>query len=142
MQYKRVDDGLWVIVLKKGEKIIEELRGFIEREKINSGCFNAIGAVSTVELGHYDLKRGDYTTRKFERPLEIVSLMGNVTTTGEERVVHGHILVGTGEMFVYGGHLKEATVAATCEIILREFKVGVSRKYDKEIQLNLIDLEE
>ena len=141
MQYKRVDDGLWVVVLKKGERIIEELRGFIEKENINSGYFNAIGAVSSVKLGHYNLQKGEYTTREFERPMEIVSLMGNVTTAEEERVVHGHILVGTEEMFVYGGHLKEATVAATCEIILREFKEKVSRRYDSEIRLNLIALE-
>ncbi len=142
MQYKKVDDGLWVVVLKKGERIVEALRDFVEKEGINSGYFNAIGAVSAVELGHYDLERGDYTTRKLETPLEIGSLMGNVTTTGEEKVVHGHIVVGTEGMLLYGGHLREATVAATCEIVFREFKERVSRRYDSEIRLNLIAPEE
>jgi len=142
MQYKKVDDGLWVIVLKRGERIIEMLSDFLNRENFNSGYFNAIGAISSVELGHYNLQKGEYTTKRIDSPLEIVSLIGNVTSKGEERVVHGHIVVGTQEMFLYGGHLKEATVAATCEIILREFKEKVSRKYDSEIQLNLIASEE
>jgi len=141
MQYKKVDDRQWVVVLKREERIIEKLTDFLNREGIQSGYFNAIGAVSAVELGHYNLQKGEYTTREFERPMEIVSLMGNITTTGGERVVHGHIVVGTPEMFIYGGHLKEATVAATCEIILREFKEEVSRRYDRKTKLNLIDLE-
>lgn len=142
MQYRKVDTGLWMIVLKRGERIIEKLTEFISRENIKSGYFNAIGAIGSVELGHYNEQKGEYTTKRIDSPLEIVSLMGNVTSRGEEKVIHGHIAVGTAQMELYGGHLKEATVAATCEIILREFKEKVSRKYDSEIQLNLIALEE
>lgn len=142
MQYKKVDDGLWIIVLKRGERIIEKLTEFISKININSGYFNAIGAISSVELGHYNLQKGEYTTKRIDSPLEIVSLMGNVTSKGKEKVIHGHIVVGNEGMQLHGGHLKEATVAATCEIILREFKEKVSRKYDSEIQLNLIALEE
>jgi predicted DNA-binding protein with PD1-like motif len=44
MEYKKID-GTWVIVLKKGDKIIEKLSDFVEAENIMSGYFRAIGAV-------------------------------------------------------------------------------------------------
>jgi hypothetical protein len=134
MEYRKIDN-VWVIVLKKGERIIEKLREFVKEKKIKSGYFNAIGAVSSVELAHYNLKERKYTTRLINSPLEIVSLIGNVT---EAKSIHAHIALGTDEMELYGGHLKEAVVAATCEIIFYEFSEMVNRKYNKEIGLNLI----
>jgi len=138
MQYKKVDEQLWVVVLKRGERVIEKLTDFIEREGIQSGYFNAIGAVSAVELGHYNLQKGEYTTKEIDSPLEIVSLMGNVSTKGEERFIHGHIVVGTDEMQLFGGHLKEATVAATCEVVFRGFREKLGREYDSNIKLHLL----
>ena len=138
MQYKRVDERQWVVVLKRGERIMEKLTDFINREGIQAGYFNAIGAVSAVELGHYNLGKGEYTTKQIDSPLEIVSLMGNVSTKGEEKIIHGHIVVGTDEMQLFGGHLKEATVAATCEIMFKEFQEKVKREYDGDIKLHLL----
>jgi len=138
LQYKKVEDSLWVIVLKRGEKIIEKLLEFINKENIKSGYFNAIGAISSVELGHYNLEKKKYTTRVMDSPLEIVSLLGNVAVKEKELIIHAHIVVGTEKMELYGGHLKEATVAVTCEVMFNELKQIVKREYDSETGLNLI----
>jgi len=140
MKYKKIN-GSWVIVLRKDEKIIEKLTEFIKTENIRSGYFNAIGAVSSVELAHYNLEKKSYSSKLINRPLEIVSLMGNFTVKGEEIIVHAHIVVGTNQMELYGGHLKEATVAATLEVIFNEFKEVINKEYDKDTGLNLMELE-
>ena len=139
MEYKKTDE-CWVIVLRKGERIIEKLTDFIETEGIRSGHLNAIGAVSEVELAHYNLEKKRYNTKQFSQALEIVSLMGNVTMKGNESIIHCHIVVGTNEMNLYGGHLKEATVAATCEIIFNELEEVVYKEQDEDTGLNLINM--
>ena len=140
MEYKKIN-GSWVIVLRKGEKIIEKLTEFVEKENIRSGYLNAIGAVSSVELAHFSLDKKKYSSQVIDEPLEVVSLMGNVAVKGDEKIIHCHIAVGTNEMKLYGGHLKEATVSATCEIIFNEFQDPIMKKEDPETGLNLINFE-
>jgi predicted DNA-binding protein with PD1-like motif len=140
MKYKKINDS-WVVVLRKDEKMIEKLTEFIKTENIRSGYFNAIGAVSSVELAHYNLEKKRYSSKLINRPLEIVSLMGNVAIKGREIIVHAHGCFGTDKMELYGGHLKEATVAATIEIIFNEFKGTLNKKYDEDTGLNLMELE-
>lgn len=137
MKYKKIN-GSWVIVLKRNEKIIESLKEFIKKNSIDLGYFNVVGAISSVELAHYNLEKKKYTTKLINQPLEIVSLMGNLTMKENERIIHSHIVVGTDKMKLYGGHLKEATVTATCEIVLNEFKEMIEEEYGESTGLNLI----
>lgn len=139
MKCKKINNS-WVVVLKKDERIIGKLIEFVKAKKIKAGYFSAIGALSQVELAHYDLRNQKYKTKTIKRQLEIASLMGNVATKGKEIIIHSHIAVSTDKMAVYGGHLKEATVAATCEVVFNEFKTPLNRRYAKNIGLNLLDL--
>jgi predicted DNA-binding protein with PD1-like motif len=139
MEYRKMGDK-WVLVLRRGERIIEKLNEFVEKENVRSGWLNAIGAVSEVELAHYDLGQKRYSSRKYTQALEVVSLTGNVAVMGDERIIHCHIVVGTDEMTLYGGHLKEATVSATCEVVLHEFEEDVLKKEDKGTGLSLMSL--
>ncbi|MFH1231934.1 MAG: PPC domain-containing DNA-binding protein [Planctomycetota bacterium] len=128
----------WVIVLAKGEKVIEKLTEFCKKENILSGCFNAIGAINQVEMAHFDPVKKHYSYKQMTGALEIVSLMGNITRKDGEVVIHSHINVSAEDMLCYGGHLKEAIVAVTCEITLTNLKTKITRAFDNEIGLNLI----
>jgi predicted DNA-binding protein with PD1-like motif len=139
MKYKKTDNT-WIIVLAKDEKIIEKIKEFIAKENIKGGHFTGIGAISHVEMAHYNLALKKYHDKALSGALEIVGLIGNVSFNNNEPVVHSHISVGTEDMQVLGGHLKEAVVSATCEIVFTEVKTKLSRKYNEEIGLNLIDL--
>ena len=50
---------------------------------------------------------------------EIASLLGNVMVVDNTPFVHEHIVLGSKAGRVYAGHLYEATVTATCEVIIR-----------------------
>lgn len=141
MKCKKINNS-WVIVFKKDEKVIEKLIEFVKARKIKAGYFSAIGAISQVEFAHYDLRKKKYKTKSIKQQLEIASLTGNVATKGKEIIIHAHVVVGTDKMAAYGGHLREATVAATCEVMFTAFKTRLKRRYDKNIGLNLIDLRE
>ncbi|OQX54490.1 MAG: hypothetical protein B5M53_05815 [Candidatus Cloacimonas sp. 4484_209] len=137
MIYKKIDNN-WIVVLKRGEKIIEKLMKFIEKENITSGYLRGIGAVSSIELAHFNLKEKRYSSKKIEEPLEIVSLIGNIAEKENEKFIHCHIAVGNDRMELYGGHLKEAIVSATCEVIVTPFTKKVKRAFDSDTGLFLL----
>ncbi len=137
MEYKKNSDS-WVIVLKKDEKIIEKISEFLEAENIQSGYLRGIGAVSSVEIAHYDLKEKHYSSKQFNGSLELLSLIGNVAVKDNEKIVHCHIILGTEDMKLFGGHLVEGTIGVTCEIIFNELPEPIPKHEDPEIGLNLI----
>ncbi|MBI5779912.1 MAG: DNA-binding protein [Planctomycetes bacterium] len=137
MKYHKSYDHL-LIVLAKGDKIIEKLSEVCRNENILSGFFNAIGAVSAVEIAHFDPAKKQYSYKQMSGALEIVSLTGNITRKDGEVVIHSHISISAEDMLCYGGHLKEAVVNPTCEITLTDLKTTILRTLDKDTGLNLI----
>jgi predicted DNA-binding protein with PD1-like motif len=75
-----------------------------------------IGMLREIELGYWN---GDsYEKHRFELPVELVSLQGNVARLGAERVVHLHACVAKRDGSTLGGHLFAGTVHNTAEIAL------------------------
>ncbi len=138
MIFKQINDN-YIIKLEKNEKIIETLTGFLKKKKITSGYFFGIGAVSKAEIAHFNLKK-KYSYKILNEPLEIISLLGNIATLDKQIIIHAHITLSDSEMNVYGGHLKEVTISATCEIILKKINKNLNRRLDNKINLNLLDL--
>jgi predicted DNA-binding protein with PD1-like motif len=139
MKYKKID-GVWVIILHTGDKIIESLTGFVKENGIKSGHFSAIGAVSRAEIAHFSFQEKKYSYKEFNQSLEILGIWGSVSYKDNDIVVHAHITLSDEEMHAFGGHLKEATVSATCEIMFTELGQKILRKPNPELGLNLIDL--
>lgn len=139
MKYHKSYDH-WLIILAKGEKIIEKLTEVCRNENIQSGFFSAIGAVNQVEMAHFDPAEKKYSYKKMTGALEIISLIGNITRLDKDDsvVVHGHISVSDQNMACFGGHLKEATVGVICEIAVTDLKITIRRVHDSETGLNLI----
>ena len=70
-----------------------------------------------------------------------MSLVGNITLeeNGEPKV-HAHVVVGRRDGTAHGGHLLEAHVRPTLEVILIESPAPLRRKMNAEVGLALIDL--
>lgn len=137
MQYTSTDKG-YIIRLVRGEKIVNTLTSFCEKENIHSGVFHGIGAVETPELGYYNLDTKEYKWQQIEKMLEIVSLTGNVALVENKPFIHAHVVVSDDEFIAYGGHLKEGTVGASCEIYLTDFGIDIKREFDEVTGLKLI----
>ncbi len=135
MKNKTFGDKLF-IRLEKGEEIVTEVEEILEDEDVTAGSFQGIGAVSKATLGHYSLVSKEYSEKELAQPLEIVSLMGTITEEG----IHPHACLGTEEMETYGGHLVEAVVAATCEIIATPAPARLNRYHDEKIGLDLLEI--
>jgi predicted DNA-binding protein with PD1-like motif len=130
----------YVIRLETGEKIIETLGELCTRDKIGSGYFSGLGAVSEAELGHFDMTAKAYSTVRITDPCEIVSLHGNISKKDGEPFIHAHIALGDKSFVVKGGHFREGVVSATCEIWLTRFWDDIERLQSDDTGLFLLDL--
>jgi predicted DNA-binding protein with PD1-like motif len=123
--------------LDRGDKIIESILAFCKAENITGGWFFGLGATDDATLASYDLDNKKYIEKDFKGKFEITSLTGNIAKLDNETVLHTHINIADEEFRVYGGHLKEATVSITCEIVL-EPNATINREFDANTGLNLI----
>ncbi len=139
MKHKIYGD-VFVMRFFKGEEIIKEMTDFLNRNKIMLASFSGIGAASSAILGFYSLKDKKYSWKEFTGEYEIISITGNVSLLDGKPFVHAHIMICDSKHNCFGGHLKEAVMGATAEIVLKPIKGKIERKLDEEIGLNLLDL--
>ena len=93
------------------------------------------------ELGFYDLAAQQYNWTKLDELLELTNLTGNIAWQDGEPVLHLHATVSDASMHAYGGHLKEAEVGGTVEVMIHAIvSDGLTRKLDESTGLNLLDL--
>jgi uncharacterized protein len=143
---KLINDGdgkTFALVFDTGDEIVAELLAFAKERKLAAGHFAGIGACERVTLGFFELGRKDYKKIPINEQVEVMSLVGNVTLeeSGEPKV-HAHIVVGKSDGTAHGGHLLEAHVRPTLEVVLVESPRPLRRKMNAEVGLALIDLTE
>jgi hypothetical protein len=141
MQCVEASNNTFVIKLEYGEPIVESIVKFCSTRGIKAAYFSGIGAVSSAELAFYDLKRRKYVNKKFDEEMELAALVGNVSMLGGKHLVHAHAVFARNTMVCVAGHLVEAKVGATCELILTRLEAKLVRKHDAKVGLNLLDLE-
>lgn len=134
------NNSTYIIKLEKGEKIIASMKKFCLNEKIDSGFFQAIGAISQVKLSFYNLEKKEYSSQEFIQPLEIANLIGNIALLKGDVAIHCHACFAKKDFSTIAGHLDEAVTSATCEIILCKNSINLTRKYNEEIGLNLLEI--
>jgi len=136
MEYRKID-GVYFLRLDRGEEVLTSLAKFCKKESVFLASVEGIGAVNRATIGIYSVETHEYTKKTLEGPMEILSLLGNVTQKDGETYLHLHIVLADEELKAIGGHLNEAIIAATGEIVIRPINGRVYRQYDEEIGLNL-----
>ena len=93
------------------------LEARLKKHKISSAVIiNGIGMLAGVELQYYE--KGKYRTRRFRKPMELLSLQGNISLKDGKPFIHVHATLADERGKAYGGHLKDAVVRVTNEIFL------------------------
>lgn len=131
----------YLLSIEPGEEIIEILITFARQKNITAGTFTAIGAVSAVELGYYELLEKQYHWKQFDGTIEIASAMGNIAWLHEDPIVHMHGVFSGADFNAFAGHVKSAIVSAACEIVLTTHADKLERKFNEYTGLNLWDCE-
>ncbi len=115
------------------------------RQRRGNAEVKALGAVDDFNVGLFDVETKQYHTNRFQFPAEIVSLWGTVTTKDGKFYPHIHMSAADVHGSVFGGHLNNARVSATCEMVVDDISEGssngfvVERKLNEEVGLNLFE---
>lgn len=136
MEYRRFDNH-YVVRIDKGEEFITKITELCKLENIKLGSISALGATDNVVIGLYDTEEKIYHKTKLSGSMEITSLIGNISTKNGEVYLHCHINVCNKDMQVFGGHLNECHISATCEVVITKIEGNVDRLEDPVIGLNL-----
>ncbi|MDA0635675.1 DNA-binding protein [Nonomuraea sp. MCN248] len=128
------------IVMDKGDEPMIELRRWAEEHEVTAAAFTAIGAFSGATLGYFDPEHGDYLRIPVEEQVEVLSLTGDIAVADGRPQVHAHVVVGLRDGATRGGHLLEARVWPTLEVVVQESPAWLRKRHDPETGLALIDL--
>ena len=143
MRSKLIDQGnekTFAIVFDPGDEVMSGLQAFAERNGLVAAHMTAIGAFSDVTLGFFDRQHKDYLKNRFQEQVEVVSLVGDVSLYQGKPKIHAHVVVANRDATAYGGHLIEARVWPTLEVIVVESPRALRRTWDPDVGLPLIDL--
>ncbi len=135
MNYRKVNDKIFVS-LQVGDLINESLRQIAVEENILNAWINGIGAIDNVEVGYMNVENKKYQKRNFDDHYELLSLIGNITYKEGEPFVHTHVTFSDTEYNVFGGHLFDAKITATGEIVLSLTDSKIDREYNENIGIH------
>lgn len=128
------------LVFDTGDELVSVLQRFAAEHGLVASRFTAIGALSGAVLGYFDWGRKSYDRIPVDDQVEVLSLIGDIALDGTQPKVHAHVVLGRRDGSTVGGHVLEATVRPTLEVILVESPSYLAKRCDPESGLALIDI--
>lgn len=128
-----------LLILQRGEELFESLDAFAGEYKLTSAWLSGLGGAGGVTLGFYDLPAREYVWREFDQPLEIVSLTGNLSVVDGRPFWHIHGVFSGPDYQAVSGHVKSLTIGLTGELFITPLSAPITRRFDDETSLKLID---
>jgi hypothetical protein len=129
----------FALIFAKGEEFIDGLTSFARENELSGSHFTALGAFKDVMLGYFERETNTYKQIPIVEQLEVLSIIGDIALKDNMPQVHAHVVVGKSDGTAHGGHLLEAHVWPTLEVILTESPKHLRRKVDPETGLALVD---
>ena len=135
------EDGMrtFALVLAHGDEAMSALSAFAAEKRLGASQFTAIGAFSSAVVAFFDWDSKRYQNIRVDEQVEVLSMVGDVSMDRDERKIHAHVVLGKADGTAHGGHLVEARVRPTLEIVITETPVHLRRRFDPESGLALID---
>jgi uncharacterized protein len=130
----------FALIFDTGDEVMSNLIAFAGSHKLGAAHLTAIGAFREATLGYFDWEKKDYKKIPVREQVEVLSLIGDVALKDGEPKVHAHVVVGRSDGTTLGGHLIEARVRPTLEVILTESPAHLRKQVDEESGLALIRL--
>lgn len=137
-----IHDGYnYVLTFQRGERLVETLTGFVKEKNIKASWISGLGGAQWIELGFYDFDAREYIWKRFDSPMEITTLQGNIGWKDGEPALHIHGSFAGSDYSSVGGHLRELEISVTCELHLHTiFDHTLTRSFDEATGANLLDI--
>ena len=140
MHFRQVNDqpSTFVVILEPGEEAMSTLTAFARDQSLTASQITAIGGFERVVVGYFDRDRRDYQPIPIGRQVEVLSLVGDIVGDGDDLKLHAHVVVGQSDGSAHGGHLMEAIVWPTLEVVITETPAHLRRRFDPKTGAALI----
>lgn len=141
MQAKLINGGAertFALILETGDEVVSSLERFAAAEHLAGSRFTAIGAFMGVTLGYFDWETKTYESIPIDEQVEVLSLLGDIVLQGREPKLHAHAVLGKRDGSAWGGHLLEARVRPTLEVLITDAPGHLQRVFDPVTGLALI----
>src|SRR5690242_18096386 len=111
----------FAVILQTGDEAVKCLQEFAARERLGAAQITAIGALRSGKLAYFDWESKTYQPIPVREQVEVASLVGDVAIGPDQRPsLHVHAVLGRRDGSALAGHLLEAHVRPTLEIIVTE----------------------
>jgi predicted DNA-binding protein with PD1-like motif len=130
----------YALIFDRGDEFKSLLTEFAKSAGLGASRFTAVGAFERATLGYFDWEKKDYIKLPIDEQVEVLALTGDIALYEGEPQVHAHVVVGQRDGTTRGGHVLEAFVRPTLEVILDEAPAHLQKRHDPESGLALIDM--
>jgi uncharacterized protein len=131
----------YAVIFYQGDEAFSGLLEFAEKYHVTSAHFTAIGALNKATLGWFDPQRKMYKKIPINGQHEVIAMSGDIALYQGNPVVHTHMVVGSPDGTTRAGHVLDAYVSPTLEVMVTVDPVAMHKRFDPETDLTLIDPE-
>jgi hypothetical protein len=128
----------YLLEFHTGQEVMAGLLAFARKHSLVAGHLTGIGAISHAVIGYFDPQTKTYLRNEEKEQAEVLSLTGNLALDDNQPFYHVHVALGRRDGSARGGHLFEATVRPTVEVVLTAYAKPIRRKIDRETGLPLL----
>lgn len=129
----------FALIFDKGDDPKSLLTTFARDHRVAGASLTAVGGFSRAVLGYFDREQKDYRRISVDQQVEVLSMIGDVALKPDGAPeVHAHVIVGFPDGTTRGGHLMEASVWPTLEVILTDTPEPLRKQHDPATGLALI----
>jgi len=142
-KFRQIDDTpqTFILVFETGDELAEGLQKFAKKQKLSAASFKAVGALSSVRLVWFSWETKRYEPAvTLDEQIEILSLIGDVALKDGKPAVRAHAVIEKKDGTAHGGHLLQAFVRPTCEVVLTESSAHLQKFINPESGVALIRL--
>lgn len=104
-----------------GMDLLDAITAFCCERDLHLGRVMAIGAVQRARLGFYRQDTHEYEYIDIGEPMEIATLIGNISVKDGKPFPHIHVTLADREGRIVGGHLATGTITFACEVMVEEW---------------------
>jgi uncharacterized protein len=129
----------YAVIFYQGDEAFSGLLEFAEKYQVTSAHFTAIGALSGATVGWFDPQRKMYKKIPIVGQHEVIGMSGDIALYQGKPVVHTHMVVGSADGTMRGGHVLDAYVSPTLEVMVTVDPIAMQKRFDPATDLTLID---
>jgi predicted DNA-binding protein with PD1-like motif len=144
MQAKVLNSGperTVALVFERGDEVMSVLQRFAQEHGLAASRLTGIGAFESATLGYFDRELRDYVRIPVAEQVEVLTMVGDIALDGAQPKVHAHVVLGRRDGSTLGGHLLEARVQPTLEVVVIDSPNYLQRRCDPQSGLALIRID-